>query len=422
MTTATLLPNGKQQFLSDNGDPLVGGKVYFYIPNTTTPKNTWQDEGQTILNTNPVILDSRGEAVIYGTGRYRQVLTDSLDNTIYDVLTQDLLSLFPAQDVYWGGIAGGSGNVLTITTSPILAALTVGQVFEVIVNLSNTGPATLQINAVSPLAIKVNSVSGPVALTANELVSGNRAVFFYDGTQIILLNPAVGITPTIGDSSTQLATTAFVANLGIKFNGFSGYTAAVVLPSSDLGKIVRLGSGGYTATLPLATSDGVGKVLALMNFSALDITIARQGADIIFAGFGGSTSFTMKPGDVVFMAINASTEWTLLSGSAQLPYSGQFASSKVANGYQKLPSGLIIQWGAVGLPDNTAVNVTLPITFPSAIFATYASVDLSFTGGASEFNCVGAQPIGVLNQIQVNHNSGPSTSVSAIVYWLAIGA
>jgi len=82
--SGSLLVNGKQRFVDNNGAALVGGKVYFYIPSTTTPKNTYQDRAQTILNTNPVILDSRGEAVIWGAGAYRQILKDSLDNTIWD--------------------------------------------------------------------------------------------------------------------------------------------------------------------------------------------------------------------------------------------------------------------------------------------------------------------------------------------------
>ncbi len=86
--TAALLPNGKQTFYDYNGVPLVDGKVYFYIPNTDTLKNTWQNAQQTILNTNPVVLDELGSAVIYGQGTYRQVLQDSLGNEIWDQLTQ----------------------------------------------------------------------------------------------------------------------------------------------------------------------------------------------------------------------------------------------------------------------------------------------------------------------------------------------
>lgn len=87
----TLLPNGKQQFFDSNGSPLVGGSVYFYIPSTSTLKNTWQDPGETILNTNPVVLDSLGSAVIYGTGQYRQVVKDAGGNTLWDQLTNDTL-------------------------------------------------------------------------------------------------------------------------------------------------------------------------------------------------------------------------------------------------------------------------------------------------------------------------------------------
>ena len=82
--TATLLPNAKQQFVDLNGRPLVAGFVYFYQVGTLIPKDTWQDSDQTLLNTNPVVLDSRGQATIYGSGTYRQVLQDSRGNTIWD--------------------------------------------------------------------------------------------------------------------------------------------------------------------------------------------------------------------------------------------------------------------------------------------------------------------------------------------------
>lgn len=57
-----LLP--KFQF-SNNGAPMVNGTVTVFLAGTVTPSNTWQDEALTILNTNPIVLDARGEAVIY---------------------------------------------------------------------------------------------------------------------------------------------------------------------------------------------------------------------------------------------------------------------------------------------------------------------------------------------------------------------
>jgi hypothetical protein len=81
-----LLPNGKQSFFDNNGAPLAGGEVTFYIPGTTTFKDTWQDKDKNALNTNPIILDAGGRAVIWGEGLYRQIVRDSLGNLIWDQL------------------------------------------------------------------------------------------------------------------------------------------------------------------------------------------------------------------------------------------------------------------------------------------------------------------------------------------------
>lgn len=87
-TAATLLPNGMQTFVDANGVPISGGRVYFYIPNTLTPKGTWRDPGQLVPNSNPVVLDSAGRAVIYGSGSYREILKDQVGNLVWDKLTQ----------------------------------------------------------------------------------------------------------------------------------------------------------------------------------------------------------------------------------------------------------------------------------------------------------------------------------------------
>ena len=79
-----LLANGKQQFLNQNGAPLAGGFVYHYAPGTNTPVDTYKDQAGTAKNTNPIGLDSRGQAVIWGTGTFRQVVTDAAGAVIWD--------------------------------------------------------------------------------------------------------------------------------------------------------------------------------------------------------------------------------------------------------------------------------------------------------------------------------------------------
>jgi hypothetical protein len=83
---ATLSPSPKMQFFTAAGVPLVGGKLFTYASGTTVPLATYTTSAATALNTNPIILDSRGEAnVWFGPSRYTLLLKDSLDNLIWTV-------------------------------------------------------------------------------------------------------------------------------------------------------------------------------------------------------------------------------------------------------------------------------------------------------------------------------------------------
>ncbi|WP_186093627.1 hypothetical protein [Burkholderia gladioli] len=107
---ASILPNGRVQFIDQNGKPLVAGFVTFYEAGTTTKKDTYQDPAMTELNTNPVVLDSRGQATIWGSGSYRQIVQDVSGVVIWDQLvsasasTDDLASSAGAGMI---GIPGG---------------------------------------------------------------------------------------------------------------------------------------------------------------------------------------------------------------------------------------------------------------------------------------------------------------------------
>ena len=105
--TAVALPNGKQQFIDINGKPLVAGTVGMYLPATLIFKNTWQNAEQTVLNTNPIVLDSRGQALIYGAGTYRQIVKDAAGNLIWD----------QPVSVGGGGISGGNVRTTTISSN-----------------------------------------------------------------------------------------------------------------------------------------------------------------------------------------------------------------------------------------------------------------------------------------------------------------
>jgi hypothetical protein len=61
MASVLLSPYGVgQQFFDDNGVPLAGGLIYTYQAGSSTPLVTYTDNGGTIANANPIILDASG--------------------------------------------------------------------------------------------------------------------------------------------------------------------------------------------------------------------------------------------------------------------------------------------------------------------------------------------------------------------------
>ncbi|EPP4481387.1 gp53-like domain-containing protein, partial [Salmonella enterica subsp. enterica serovar Montevideo] len=56
-----------------------------------------------------------------------------------------------------------------------------------------------------------------------------------------------------------------------------------------------------------------------------------------------------------------------------LPDMSAFASVKANPGYQKLPSGLIIQWGSAVTGADGSIFATYPTTFPNQVLASFCT-------------------------------------------------
>ncbi len=197
----TLLPLAEQQFVDGNGKPYAGGKVYFYIPSTTTPKTTWQDAAGSVPNTNPVVLDSAGRAIIYGTGTYRQILKDSLGNTIWDQLTADT----GANGINWGGTSGGTANSQTVTV-PNFSSNS-GQIIQFIAGFTNTALVSIDPNGTGPIAVKKDTTGGAVFTSGGEIVVGNVITLTYDGVSSVFHLMTLPPTPGQLTNITAAATT-----------------------------------------------------------------------------------------------------------------------------------------------------------------------------------------------------------------------
>lgn len=175
---------------------LAGGQVNMFVPNTTTIKATWQDASQTAANTNPIILDANGCAIIYGIGTYRQQLLDSLGNLIWDQLTTDTSA---PNSILWGATAGGTPNAITVSGSGFSS--TDGQGIQFIALSANTGNTTLN-PGTGPLVITKDTSSGPSLLTGGELQPGNVVYVTYSSTTqtFHILNPL----PTVVSNGIQI--------------------------------------------------------------------------------------------------------------------------------------------------------------------------------------------------------------------------
>lgn len=81
---ASIYPQPKMQFFTNNGDPAVGYKLYTYEPGTafSVLKTTYSDDAGT-PNTNPIVMDARGEASVFWDGEYDVKLTTDVDVLIW---------------------------------------------------------------------------------------------------------------------------------------------------------------------------------------------------------------------------------------------------------------------------------------------------------------------------------------------------
>ena len=82
---ATSVVNPRAQFFANNGRPLIGGRIHTYVAGSSTRARTYKDAAKAQPNTNPIILDGRGEAQIYlAEGvEYKFVVEDSKGALIY---------------------------------------------------------------------------------------------------------------------------------------------------------------------------------------------------------------------------------------------------------------------------------------------------------------------------------------------------
>lgn len=263
---AVVTPTAKAQFIDAAGIPLAGGFLYTYAAGTTTPQATYTDSTAATANSNPIVLDSRGEANIWlGSATYKFKLCDSTNTEIWTVdnISAPTTALSPVL----------SGNVV-IDTNSSGTALTINQ--------SGTGPLIKSVNPATPTTVYFT-------VTNTGRVGINTAT---PGSEIDVAGGAIQISSSGGTARTIISADA---------------TDSIFAASDDRNFTVKTNSATrLTVNSSLATST-VPVVLPSDPTTALQAA-TKQYVD----GLTGSPAGIIAP----FAGTSAPTGWLACQGQA----------------------------------------------------------------------------------------------------------
>ncbi|EFI4474059.1 TPA: phage tail protein [Escherichia coli] len=235
--------------------------------------------------------------------------------------------------------AAGNNTTQLATTAFVQAALTA---------LINGAPATL--DTLKEIAVAINN-DPKFSTTINNALA----------LKAPLSSPALTGTPTAPTAAqsvnnTQIATTAFVKSA---IAAMVGSAPEALDTLNELA--AALGNDPNFATTMLN---------ALAGKQPLDNTLTNlSGKDVA--------------GLLTYLGLGEAAKRNVGTGANQIPDMGSFTLSVSGTGYQKLPSGFILQWGSIGAPGIAQDVVThFPIAFPNRCLRVLVSQDYTPDSGA----------------------------------------
>jgi hypothetical protein len=257
-----------------------------------------------------------------------------------------------------------------------------------------------------------------------------------------LVSPALTGTPTAptatsGTSSTQIATTAFVQS---EVNGYLSKTGltggTVVLTAAEASNNVINLSGALTSNLIVELPTTAQRMYSVTNGTTGEFTtsikvtgktptvlVAQGKRNIVYVNGLGAYDAINDFESIALTGTPTSTTPATGDRSTKIAttamFSGEFMRSFAVNGYQKLPSGLIIQWGtttAASAASGTSTVVTLPVAFVTACVTALAT-NTGAAAGNSTYNTTGKST----TSFTVQRGNNQNIETGASFNWFAIG-
>ncbi|MDF2792323.1 MAG: hypothetical protein K0S85_76 [Pseudomonas orientalis] len=289
--------------------------------------------------------------------------------------------------------AGNYRGFTSLTTATTLTASAVGTLVSTIgtftitlpaagalpsggsIHFRNIGGGVVTVVCVGADLINAGNFNQPNSIALQPgatlvLTSNGVAAWWAEGTAQVQFSKIFGDTPAQFDSSKLLATAEFVKRMGVEWSGFTSVSASTVLGNTSAGGIVSASSStAINVTLPPTGPVGAGAMVMVLCGGTGAVTLLASNGEQITNSSGSAITVVVPQGDSAILT-RLTGEWRLVGGTVALKYSASFSCGLGGSGYQKLPSGLIIQWGTMSATCSTTVTstgVSYPIAFPNAV-------------------------------------------------------
>ncbi len=294
---AVLSPTPKTAFVDAAGEPLVGGQLYTYIAGTTTLQATYTDSTATTANTNPIILDSRGEANVWlGGAIYKFVLKDADGALIWTV---DNIS---APTAAVSPVLSGNVTIDSNTPSPALKITQTGTGPALKVQDSSDPDATpFIVDSTGQVGIGTATPVSALEVASPGVITGAWA-YLPSGTAMIFVQTSA---PTGWTKSTTHDNKALRVVSGTASSG--GTTAFTSVFTSRTISLANMPSHTHTLTDPghnhtylaNASTPGPGAVASGGGGSTNLTSTSTTGITIASAGSGTAMDFAVQYVDVI---------------------------------------------------------------------------------------------------------------------------